>query len=153
LKTIKVLYIYLIFILISIKSKHKAAMFFMMIHFKRLCFFYFRFIFVLQTQQSIKHSLMFTYFLFGTLVLLKCSGSHSWCSTDWLDLGRLLSWNIDSKVWKLLYHICSCTYLNQIYTYSRGRDRACSLSVTCDRSGVMIDLWLSELTLTCSIYQ
>jgi hypothetical protein len=52
-----------------------------------------------------------------------------------------------------IYHESySWTYLSQIYTYSRGRDRACSLSVTCDRSGVIIDFWLSGLTLACSIY-
>lgn len=40
-------------------------MFLKMINFKRLwCCYYFRFIFVLQTQQSIKHSVMLTYMVF-----------------------------------------------------------------------------------------
>jgi hypothetical protein len=70
-----------LYIVILIFIRSNASMFFMMINFKSLWFFffYFRCIFELQTQHSIKHSLMFTYiwyYSFHTLLSIFQSVDH-----------------------------------------------------------------------------
>ena len=117
----KIFFLQEIYIVISIFIKSKAAMFFIMINFKRLFFSGLVFI-VLQTQQSIKHSLMFTFQFSYFTIYIFVYFSSTVCprrASQWNIRGETHCISTGSKCQNETYEIKQWKWRRCIYNTSR----------------------------------